>query len=174
MGGGRIFEGGVFLRDYGSSPVLLLLYCTLHPYPTVARNMIQWHSRKWTASQLTAQYHMHLNTGASRLYPMLQVVTQDKCPVDAGLYAHCHCQSYSMFTPAAHPFKSGVGINTSLFECYITSCTDHTYDTPLCRRTDEKTNSKLQVFPQWNPTGERTMQTRRSSTNDDVCSVPRL
>jgi len=36
--------------------------------------------------------------------------------------------------------------NTPLFQRYVTSCTDHTYDTPLCRRTDEKTKSNFQVF----------------------------
>jgi len=38
--------------------------------------------------------------------------------------------------------------NTPLFQHYVTSCTHHTYDTPLCRRTDEKTNLELSVLPQ--------------------------
>jgi len=99
------------------------------------------------SSQLTAQYHTHLNIGDSHLYPMLQVVTQDKWPIDVGLYGHCHRQSYFMFTSAAHSFESTVGtlhsLNVTLLPTQTTPMTLLYAGEPM-----KKTNSKLSVLPQ--------------------------
>ena len=76
---------------------------------------------------------------------MLQVVTQDKWPIDAGPYGHCHPQSYFMFTSAAHPFESTVGtlhsFNIMLLPAQTTPMT-LLYAGELMKET----NLKLQVF----------------------------
>jgi len=99
---------------------------------------------------------------------MLQVVTQDKWSIDVELYGHCHRQIYSKFTSAAHPFQSTVG---TLHPVHTTPMILLYAGEPM-----KKTNLRLQLFPQWTPTGEQTVKIRRrrSSDNDGVCSIPRL